>query len=282
MTKGRQNETPPGPPTAADRASKTEDEALSTNPGVLPTDVLDARLDGAKPKRRVFAKEDVAFSDGLMAARYAGEAHAPKAPHRDQTAPMDNVIVDITEPPVAPPPRDPGAAPDVEELLQGTLATPPLPLAQPSSARHAVAGAADSEPRPAVVRREGSDTVVTTQRRESKLSGLAIALLAFAVVGAIGIAAFVAKGRTTTGAELPEAPGATQTAASTKATTTAAANPTAPTAQTTTPAATSAAAPTTTTAKAPPSAQPTPSHAPPRGSASGPSFTKGDVPWTID
>lgn len=281
MTKGRQNETPPGPPTAADRASKTEDEALSTNPGALPTDVLDARLDGAKPRRRVFAKEDVAFSDGLMAARYAGEAHAPKAPHRDQTAPMDNVIVDITEPPVAPPPRDPGAAPDVEELLQGTLATPPLPLTQPSSARHAVAGAPDSEPRPAVVRREGSDTVVTTQRRESKMSGLAIALLAFAVVGAIGIAAFVAKGTATTGAELP-AP--TQTAATTKATAAPTANPTAPaTAQATAATATSTAAPTTpTTAKAPASAQPTPSHAPPRGSASGPSFTKGDVPWTID
>lgn len=277
MTKARQNETPPGPPTAADRSWKTEEESDATNPNPLSVDVLDARLDAAKPQRRVFAKEDASFSDGLMAARYAGAAHAPPAPHRDKTAPIDNVIVEATPVPDIPSRNATTDVPDVHELLQGTMLTPPAPQSR--------AAAPDSEPRPALLASRHDKTVLGP-RAESRRRNLALIALVCAVLGGVVVAAFVATGRRAADPTPASSAPTTSAAATTSAPATTAAPPTSqaappatqptqasPTVQST--------AGTPTTTAAPASARPSGSQAP-KGAASGPGLTKGDVPWTID
>lgn len=279
MTKARQNETPPGPPTAADRTWKTEEESDATNPNPVPVDVLDARLDGAKPQRRVFAKEDVAFSDGLMAARYVGSAHAPPAPHRDKTAPIDNVIVEATPVPDIPSRNATTDVPDVHELLQGTMLTPPAPQSR--------AAAPDSDPRPALLASR-QDKTVLGPRAQARRTNLALIALAFTVLGAVGVAAFMAAGRRAQGTTetppsatasvtaTPQASAGPTQAAAPPTSTTAHAPSTAQTAATTAATPTTAAPPPTTSAARPPGSQA------PKGASSGPGLTKGDVPWTID
>lgn len=276
MTKARQNETPPGPPTAADRSWKTEEESDATNPNPVSVDVLDARLDGAKPQRRVFAKEDVSFSDGLMAARYAGSAHAPPAPHRDKTAPIDNVIVEATPVPEIPSRQNTTDVPDVHELLQGTMLTPPAPQSR-------AAAPPDSDPRPALLASRHDKTVLGP-RAEARRSRLALIALACTVLGAVGVAAFMAAGRRAQGTDT--SPSATTATATVSAVSTQATPPTATTtaqppatAQTT---ATTAATPTTAAPTPTTSAARPPGSQAPKGASSGPGLTKGDVPWTID